>query len=417
MIVGLLLVDTSFAYTDAELRLAKCIKKFDRSDSKLIQTAEKGSLKDLKIALNDSGVKINEVGQLSGMTALMYASRNGNKDMVALLLNKGACPHVRSRWGDNTALREAVKGNHKKIVKLLLDTPSKNSDLLRLSLGYALIEAAKNGYQDIVELLLANGADPNVKGDPDAQSCITSTTALIEASGQGHTNIVKLLLSKGANPNIETSATSTTALHQASSQGHTDIVKLLLANNADPNIRNIWGATALELAKREKHKKIIALFKGSTVALDDALMSAIVNGDAKAVKAHIDAGANVNTRDGNNNPALNKAAEKGYTEIVRILIDAGADVNATDAFGLTALFFAIDKGYVETVKILMAKGTAQDSKGLEDAFMSTVYRGNAELVEALLNERASSMRKDTLETACMMTRDKRIINAIKEVLQ
>jgi ankyrin repeat protein len=260
MVVGLLLqVGIGFA-SNAEQgqRILESIKAYQSlSDSKLIEAAEKGNLEDLKSALNDPKANINDIGKKSRMTALMHASRNGRKDMVVLLLNKGASPHIIGAWGSNSALREAVKGGHKEIVKVLL--LDKRGITARLSTGYALIEAAQKGYTDMAELLLDKGADPNVLGTSDSDSCYTSTTALIEASSQGHKAIAKLLLDKGANPNVKTSSSSATALSLASSQGHKDIVKLLLDNGANPHIKNVWGGTALQIAKLKGHQEIVQL--------------------------------------------------------------------------------------------------------------------------------------------------------------
>ncbi len=259
-VVLLLQVGIGFArgndWAERGQNIAEACELFaSKSDSKLIEAAKKGNLEDLKSALNDPKTNINEIGQKSEMTALMHACGNGHKDMVELLLNKGAHPHIICGWGDNAALREAVKGGHTEIVKLLLD---KRDTGARLSMGYALVEAAKKGNKDMVELLLDKGADPNVEADshrgPD-----TGSTALIAASMGGHKNIVKLLLDKGANPNVETTISSCTALSRASWKGHKDIVKLLLDSGADPRIRNIMGATALEIAKSNGHKEIVQL--------------------------------------------------------------------------------------------------------------------------------------------------------------
>ena len=58
-------------------------------------------------------------------------------------------------------------------------------------------------------------------------------------------------------------------------------------------------------------------------------------------KALLIGGANVNTRDGNENSPLMGAAAYGRLETVAFLIQANADLNATDRIGATALMKVI----------------------------------------------------------------------------
>ncbi len=244
-------------------RIADAVNSFgSRSDSKLIEAAKEGNLQDLQAALNDPKANIDEIGEKSGITALMHASRKGHKHIVLFLLDKGALPHSRGSWGDNTALREAVKEGHKEIVELLLNRCFDQRDAsAELSMGYALIEAAKKGDKDMVKLLLEKNVNPNIEGTSESNTVITSTTALIEACSQGHIDIAKLLLNKGANPDLTTSSTQSTAISHAAALGHEDIVKLLLDNGADVYIRNVWGKSALDTAELRGHKKIVQLIK------------------------------------------------------------------------------------------------------------------------------------------------------------
>lgn len=156
--------------------------------------------------------------------------------------------------------------------------------------------------------------------------------------------------------------------------------------------------------------------KGS---LEDKLMSAIANGDSKAAKTHIAAGANVNARDEGNKTVLMRAAAKGHADIVKVLIDAGADVNAKDSFDCTAFFHAADKKHVDIVKILIAAGDASDRVTFEGVFISAVHSGNTEMVKALMVESAR-IERDTLETAYMMALNghkSEILNVIKDHLK
>jgi|GEM_PF-6703201 len=256
IVAGLLHVSINFANA-----ILANIERFNNiSTPRLITAAQNGALSELENALTDPKVNVNEIDK-EGLTALVYASRNGHKKAVMLLLNKGAEPHFEATG--TTALREAVKADHKEIIQLLIDKDSINA---RRSRGYALIEAAKKGDKYMVELLLGKDVDVNVAGaanseDPYGPECCT--TALMQASIYRHKDIVNLLLNKGANPNFNGGSAGMTPLMAAANKGHEDIVKLLLDNGADRNMRNVWHSTALDLAKKNGYKAIVALIEAA----------------------------------------------------------------------------------------------------------------------------------------------------------
>ena len=47
----------------------------------------------------------------------------------------------------------------------------------------------------------------------------------------------------------------------ASNLGRADVVEILLAKGADPSVINIKGKTALDLAKKRDHKRVVALLE------------------------------------------------------------------------------------------------------------------------------------------------------------
>jgi ankyrin repeat protein len=174
------------------------------------------------------------------------------------------------------------------------------------------------------------------------------------------------------------------------------------------------GPTAEDIRAATKVDNLAA--KGS---LEDKLISAVKNGDLKDVEAFIAKGAGLEARDNENMTALMRAAEKGYADIARILIDAGADMSAQDKFGCTAFFRAADKNHVDVVKMLIAKGAAADST-FEDVFVSSVFKGNTEMVKTLITESAR-IKYDTLNTAYMIAlnnrrRNPELFSVIEKVL-
>ncbi len=254
MSVGLLLqIDQGWAFFDPD-RLLNSVQKFKETPLPgLIQAVESGDLKQVQAVLN-RGVNVDEIDK-HARTALMCAVKMKRKDIIALLIERGADPHI-DTWNNKTALREAVKNGDKDSVRLFLAKDIDAKATLR-SKGYALLEAANKGYQDIAKLLLDNGANPDSTGVSSNSDCFTTHTPLLEAAGNGHKNIVKLLLNKGVDVNAQSSTTNNTALMESLLRGHKDIAKLLLDNGANPHIPDVHGNTALKVAQIQGYLDIV----------------------------------------------------------------------------------------------------------------------------------------------------------------
>ena len=123
----------------------------------------------------------------SEIPALLWASFEGHKETVELLLDKGAYIEAADQLG-NTALIWASGFGHNEIVKLLLKEGA-NIEAVGENDSTALLWACLEGRTETVELLLDKGA--NVDAVDDAGS-----TALKLASDCGYNAIVELLKKK-----------------------------------------------------------------------------------------------------------------------------------------------------------------------------------------------------------------------------
>ena len=81
------------------------------------------------------------------------------------------------------------------------------------------------------------------------------------------------------------------------------------------------------------------------------LVRAASNGDLSAVKALIDAGADVNCLN-EGETALILAAVMGHAQVVAHLIEAGADPQLRDHLNLSALEWSTRRGFSDVTKIL-----------------------------------------------------------------
>ncbi len=89
---------------------------------------------------------------------------------------------------------------------------------------------------------------------------------------------------------------------------------------------------------------------------DISIWEATAKGNIEAVKQHLVAGTDVNTKNRMGWTPLHNAAVSGEKETVELLISSGADVNAKTKRGDTPLDVAIKFKHTETADILRKHG-------------------------------------------------------------
>lgn len=183
--------------------------------------------------------------------ALMYASYNGNIEIVRALLAAGADINGYDEYGE-TSLFKAAEVGRMSITKELLENGADVN--ARTDLGMTvLMRAALSGYVEITEALLDAGADVNTKN-------IDGETAITFAAFHGHTAIVKMLLERGADVNSSDN-NGTTVLMRSSAGGDTEMVRALLGASADVHAKSRFGHTALGDAILTGQTEIAQLLK------------------------------------------------------------------------------------------------------------------------------------------------------------
>ncbi|GMH36939.1 hypothetical protein BSKO_04812 [Bryopsis sp. KO-2023] len=194
----------------------------------------------------------------------------------------------------------------------------------------------------------------------DTTICRKMNVDLFNAAGAGESAKVKDLLLKGADVSSTHKAISMTPLHAAAEEGRDDTVKILIEAGADIDALNEEEETPLFYAARSGHL-------GVTITL-------------------VKAGATVDSKTDIDFTPMMEAAFKNHVEVVVFLLDSGADVNAQNKGGVTALFLAAQRGHVSVAKILLKAGAKVELSAKDGVtpLMRAATNGHLELAELLL---------------------------------
>ena len=209
-----------------------------------------------------NGLPINEhcVGFENEFTPLLYAiDQNPDPSVVEVLIAAGAdvnAPVIERGEKHATPLGLAARRGNLAIVKQLLAAGAdvNYTDKSNITPLSDSTWENKPAHEAVMKVLLAAGAKSNDQ-------------ALVGAALQGSPAMVEMLAAAGADVN-EVSGWGT-ALIVAASSKRDDTVAALLRAGADPHLRlpdthrNFPGQTALDVAKKEKAKKVIAILEAA----------------------------------------------------------------------------------------------------------------------------------------------------------
>jgi ankyrin repeat protein len=133
------------------------------------------------------------------------------------------------------------------------------------------------------------------------------------------------------------------------------------------------------------------------------LAKAIRDGDVKAVRAHLDGGADVNARDADGNTPLLLAASHAGADCVELLLKKGADVNAANKAGATALIRAATN-YDKARLLIDAGANIQVKTELGKTPLTLAARryGNSKAVKLLLDKGADANEHNPQGTSPIM---------------
>jgi len=219
-----------------------------------------------------------------GMTALLYAARDGRLEVAKILVQAKANVNLADANGI-TPLLMAITNNHIALAKFLLEkgASATSADWWGRTPLWAAVEIRNRDFGrnneheidrpaalELIQALLDRGVDPNArtKEVPPTRRFVTplgdlswvdftGQTPFLRAALAGDITLMRLLLAKGADPNIPTQA-GTTALMAAagvnwmtgqtyteSKEASMEALKLCLEEGGNVNAKNSMGVTAV----------------------------------------------------------------------------------------------------------------------------------------------------------------------------
>ena len=185
-----------------------------------VKAAHDDDLEALQALLADTDVNLRDPD--SGTTALDHAVRNGNSEMVQLLLSRGADVNAAAEDG-YTPLMQLGEDATPDLLWDLINAGAKLNH--KTSYGNtALMSAVSRNNPDIVKALLEAGADVNATNED-------GMTALMMAASDGRVNNVRLLVLAGAKIDACDSEGKNALMHAIENE-HRAVIRFLRSKGA-----------------------------------------------------------------------------------------------------------------------------------------------------------------------------------------
>ena len=279
------------------------------------------------VGINRSGVphRGERHDAKGGMTALLYAARDGRTEAAKLLLDNGADIEL-AEANEITPLLMALLNNQLDVANLLLDYGANVNvdDFYGRTPLFAAVD-----YRNL---------DMNSKREDDPKTNTVDREPIMP--------MIERLIAMGADVNARTKEwqpekkwlyalndvswvdmTGQTPFIRASTAGDLAVMKLLLEHGADPHITTYEGTTALMAAAG------VNWTVAQTYTVSDAAT-------LEAVKLNIELGADVNAANSMGLTPLLGAANRGANDVIRYLATQGAKLDVKDAVGRDAVRWA-----------------------------------------------------------------------------
>ncbi|ENH71498.1 Ankyrin-1 [Fusarium oxysporum f. sp. cubense race 1] len=372
---------------------------------------------------DNSVSKIVNAQDYQQQTPLVIATRLGNVDAAATLVNLGADVSIADHTG-STAMHYAVI-EFAQLVEIFTKQEAAIGIVNHNSLSPLHI-AAKVGNIRSVEVILDR---LEIQDSPFPKGDASSMTPLQYAAENGHAAIVGMLVDASYSPWNEDCEEGQAPVQLAARGGHLKALESMVGENLEPEDQ-LGGQLLVEAASCGQLPMVLYLLSQGVLPDskgmkgDTPLSEASSNGHNAVVWTLLKANADINIQDVDRRTALHHAARHGRYDVLRTLIahrgpqDIKASVDAPDSLRYTPLHNAAEGGHLLVTELLLKNESSVRSRShLWETPLHLAIR-TPEVVKALLhfkadvhacddNERTAlhlAVIKSSLETVKVLTK-------------
>ena len=389
----------------------------------LMAAATSGSV-DAVQRLLDHGAFVNSREKANGQTALMFAAWENRADVIRLLVDHGAhagltslvvamddrrydsdgnelpagrprAPGANSMMGGMTALLYAARDGHLEAVQALVESGAVVDQVAGSEGSSPMVIAIANGHYTVAKWLLDAGADPNVanidglaplyatinmrfapvswapnpRTDQERVDALELLAALLDGGADPTARIARgLWFSPTSHNGLWIDPAGATPFWRAAQASDVESMRLLLAAGADPHLPTFAGTTPLMVA--------------SGIGWRGNFSQNAPESWMQAVHFLVELGAEVDAVDSRGYTALHGAAALGNNEMVEFLVARGADVTAINKAGDSAadMAFGPSRFFIpkpDTVQLLVALGSPFRNNCRSDQCVDGKFFGGA----------------------------------------
>ncbi|MEI6456753.1 MAG: ankyrin repeat domain-containing protein [bacterium] len=355
------------------------------SNYRIVKATERGDVALFSKLLASDPALIGTREPTMDEPLMVFAARNNQPEIIALLLNKGADINAANRLGSNPLHLAAFTGNYELMEMLMKNGVNWQVKNLRGKAPVHYVSYGKN--PQVFTLFLER--DKNILSEKTDEGA----TLLHLAANAGDTAGFSYLLARGLDMKAEDNM-GANVMHWAMSGGSKTMLEYLQNKGLDYKFRSSRGYWPVMSAMMFKKQSSVEFILENGAGINDRLppenftlfMLACLNDAPEIARYLADHGADINAQETNGFTAIFWTVMNGNREMTRFLLSRGADVNHRTNEGLTPLLAAVDGDSLGMVILLADHGAnlmASDAEG-KTALHKATIRGSLPFVTYLL---------------------------------